>query len=257
MNSWHDDMSRISTCRDIDGFMPKSSVIQAFVSAPTISPDLGTNLNVVQDESMETFRRNIGHHSHAYSARSFSSDFGGYRNNRLSLSPTPSGLCSNSTYIGFINFDRSMQLVPSSSNHPSPQFVKPLPCSVVAPKAENSLQAKSAGSVLLTGNKPHGEKPNTKRFVSLMKQCSCSNGSLAFALSAQEKASPHQGWIFRCYPAGRAPETFRPSKFSNILEAVVFGAKPVIKFLKRSRVVSPGNRVNRCVHEPILQVAAG
>jgi hypothetical protein len=110
MNSWHDDMSRISTCRDVDGFMPISSAIQAIVSAPTISPNLRTYLNVVQDESMKTFRRTIRHHSHTYSARPFSPDFGGYRNNRLSLSPTPSDLCSNSTDIGFINFYRFHQL---------------------------------------------------------------------------------------------------------------------------------------------------
>jgi len=257
MNSWHDDMSRISTCRDVDGFMAISSAIQAIISAPTISPNLGTNLNVVQDESMKAFRRNIRHHCHTYSARPFSPDFGGYSNNRLSFSPTPSDLRSNSTNIGFINFDRPLQLVPSGSNHPSTQFVQPHPCSVVAPEAKNSLQAKSAGSMLLTGNEPHGEEPSPKWFVSLVEQCSCGNKSFTFALSAQEKASFHQRWILRCYPAGRAPETFRPSKFSDILEAVIFAAKPVIKFLKRSRVVSPGNWMNRCVHVPILQVVAG
>lgn len=214
MNYWHDDMSRISTCRDVDGFMTISSAIQAIVSAPTISPNFRTNLNVVQDEAMKTFCRNIRHYSHTYSARPFSPDFGGYHNNHLSFSTTPSDLCSNTTYIDFINFDRPLQLVPSGTNHPSTQFVKPLPRSVVAPKAENSLQAKSAGSMLLTRNEPHGEKPSTKWFVSLVKQCPGGNRSLTFALSTQKKASPYQRWIFRCYPAGRAPETFRPSNFT-------------------------------------------
>ena len=257
MNSWHDNMSRISTCRDVYCYMTIPSAIQTFVSVPTISSNLETYMNVVQNEFMKTFGQDIRHHSHTYSARPSSPDFGGYCNNRFSICPTPSDLCSNSTKIGFINFDRAIQLVPSGLSHSTTQFVKPLPCSIVAPKTKNSLQPKCAGSMLLTGNEPHGEKPSAKRFASLMKQCSCCNRSLTLALSAQKNSSLNQRWIFRVYPAGRAPETFRPSKFGDILEAVFFAAKPVIKFLKRSWVVGPGDWVNRCVHTPILQVVAG
>ncbi len=162
---------------------------------------------------VKTFGRNIRYHSHTYICLALfpgtSAAYNAHNNGCVSLlcAPAPSDLCSNSTKIGFINFNRTIQLVPSGLNHPTAQFVKPLPCSIVAPKTKNSLQPKCAGSMLLTGNEPHGEKPSAKWFVSLVKQCSCRNRSLTFALSAQKKASLNQRWIFRCYPAGRALET--------------------------------------------------
>lgn len=257
MNSWHDYMSSIATCRNVYDFMPVSFGFQALVSAPSVSAHLGTHLNIILDKCMETLRRYIRHHRHAYSARPFPSDLSSYRHNCLSFGPAPSDLCPNSTNVRLVNFNRALQLVSSRADHSATQFVQPLPCSIVASEAKNSLQPKGTGPMLLTRDEPHRQKPDTKWFVRFMEQCTSRNRSLVLALPAQIKASFHQRWNFSYYAASGATKTVGPSKLSNILKAIFFAGKPNIKFLERSWVVGPGNRIFLGFHDPILHYVAG
>lgn len=189
--------------------------------------------------------------------QAFPSDLSSYCHNCLPFGPTPSDLCPNSTNIRLVNFNRTTQLVPSRADHSATQLVQPLPCSIVASEAKNSLQPKGAGPMLLTRDEPHRQKPDTKWFMRFMEQCTRRNRSLALALPAQIKASFHQRWIFSYHAAGGATKTLGPSKFSNLLKATFFAGKPNIKFLERPWVVDPGNWILLGFHAPILHHVAG
>ncbi len=69
-----------------------------------------------------------------------------------------------------------------------------------------------------------------------------SNGCLTFTVSAQKQTTPHQRRLLCIAPATGTTETFRPSKFRNIVKASIFAAKPLIKLLERSRIINAGQR---------------
>ena len=56
---------------------------------------------------------------------------------------------SYASNIGFIDFDSARKIVAIGTYHCSTQFMHPDPCSFVITKTKNTLQSKSAGSILL------------------------------------------------------------------------------------------------------------
>ena len=56
----------------------------------------------------------------------------------------------NPTDEGFVHLDRAGQTVPAKPDHRTSKLVQPRPCGSIAAQAEDSLQSRRAGAVLLT-----------------------------------------------------------------------------------------------------------
>jgi len=244
MNTRHNNMSRVSTGRDIRHNVPVTHSLDAIITLPSISPDLRPLCHVIRNEFMEAYRRYIWNNRHTYSARTTPPNFCCYCNNRFPFSTSATDFYPHASDISFINFNGSGQLVPSRTYHGTTQFMKPSPRSIVTSKPENPLQTKSAGSMLLTCHKPHGKKPSPKWLVRFMKQRSRSNGSLSFTFSAKKEITACQRWFLCNVPTAGATEASRPSKFSNIINAGIVAAKPFIKLLECFRIIDASNRVS-------------
>ncbi len=250
-------MSRVFTCRDVRHNMPVTQGFYAFIAVPSISPNFRSPLHTIQHEFVKAHHRYIWNDRHTYSTCTTPSNFCCYSYDRLSLSATTADFRPTASNVSFINFNSSGQLVSSGAYHRTTQFMKPNPCSIVTAKTEDPLQPKSTGSMFLTRHKPHGKKPCPKWFVSSMKQRSRSNGCLTFTVSAQKQTTPHQRRLLCIAPATRTTETFRPSKFRNIVKASIFAAKPLIKLLERSRIINAGHGLAWLFHNHILHLVAG
>jgi len=257
MNTRHNHMGRISTCGDICHNMIEAQFLDAFIPVPAVSPDLSSHFHVIQKKFVKARCGNIGNNGHAYSARAASPDFCCDGNNRFPLSTSPTDLRPTASNICLINFNGSGQLISARAHHRTAQFMKPNPRCIVAAKAENSFQTESASSMLLACHKPHGKKPSSQGFVSLMKQCSRSYRCLPLTISAKKETTPHHRGPFRDISATGATESFRPPKPDNVVEAGLFAAKPFLKLLERSRIVNAGNRMSLFFHGHMLRYAAG
>src|SRR5271157_953517 len=257
MNAWHNNMSRISTCRDVGDNMIVTQFLDALIPAPAISPDFSSRFHVIFNESVKARCGDIGNNGHAYSTRSTSPDFCCYGNNRLPLSTSPTDFSPTAANVCLIDFDGSGQLLSPRAHHRTTQFMEPSPRCIVAAKSENSLQTESACSMLLACQKPYGQKPGPQRFVRLVKQRSRSYRCLPFTFSAKKKAALHLRGFFRSISANGAAESFWPPKFGNVVKASLFAAKPFIKLLECSRIINARNRVSFFFHDHILRYVIG
>jgi len=254
MNTRHNHMGRISTCRDIRHNVPVSQSFYVGITTPSISVDFNSLLHVVHYKFIKARRRYIWNDRHAYSARATPANFCSDCNNGLSLSATTANFHPNTSDVGFINFSSARQLISSGAYHRATQLMEPSPCSIITAKTKNPLQSKSTLSMFLTRYKPHGEKPCSKGFVSSMKQRSRSNGRLPFTLPAKIETTPRQRRILTLKSTTWANETIRPSNFRNVVNASIFAAKPFIKLLECSRIISTGNGVLWLAHNRRLDL---
>jgi len=250
-------MGRISAIRDICYSMFVAHNLYTVIPRPCIRSKLGSPLDVVTDESPQRWCRQVRDLCHANSTRTTTTHFRGDCNDCLSISTSTANLGSDSSEVFFIYFNGAGQLIPSGAHHSTTQFMKPIPCSIITAKAKDPFQSESAGSVFLTRHKPHSKKPRPKRFVTAMKQCSSSNGRLPFTFSTKEKTAPHQRGVVCFFSTTGANKPFRPSKFRDICNASIIVAKPLIKFLKCSRIINARNRVSCLFHDRILHLVAG
>jgi len=256
MNSWHNNMSRISAIRNICHNMFVAHSLYTAVPRPSICSKLGSPLHIIAYESPKRWRRQIRNLCHANSTRTTTTRFRCYCHDRLSLSTSTANL-PDSADVFFINLNLSGQLIPSGTHHCTTQFMEPSPCSIITAKTKSPFQSKSISSIFLTRHKPHSKKPCPEWFVTPMKQGSRSNGRLPFTFSAKEKATPHQGRFVRFFTTTRANEAFGPSEFRNIFQASVFAAKPFIKVLECSRIINARNRMPWLFHDHILHHVVG
>jgi len=257
MNTGHNNMSRVSAGRNISHAMPISKFFSTIITLPTIGSNVSSLFYIIRNKFMETFSRYIGNNRHPYSAWTFSSNFSGYCNNRFPRCTTSADFFPDASHISFINFNVFGQQISARNYHCPSQFVKPSPGSIIAAKSENSFQTKSTGTMLLTCNKPHGQKPCTKRLACIMKQCSCGNGSLPLTFSTKKKTTFHQRRLFRFFSAIGTTKFFRPPKPDNIIKAGIVSTKPFIKLLECSRIIDAGNWVFWLFHSHILHHVVG
>ena len=257
MNTGHVDMCRIATCGNIFYNMSVPQVFNTIISFPTICSNRRTLLHIIQNKFMKICRRDVRDNRHSYSTWASPSHFCGNCDDNFTFSTTTSDSFTYTSDIGLIDFIRTSQVAPTWAYHCSTQFVQPSPCSIITAKTQDTFKPKCACSILLARNKPYCEKPSSKWFVSLMKQCSCSNRCLPFTFSTQKKASLHFRRVFLYNSARWTNKTLRPSKLRNIGKAGLFSAKPFIKFLECSRVVNATNWVPSLFHSHILHVVAG
>jgi len=257
MNTRHNHMTRISTCRNVSHNMIVAQFLDTFISVPTISPDFSPHFHVTHNKIVKACRCHIRNNGHSYSTRATPPDFCRYGNNRLSLSTSTTDFRPAASNICFINFNSSGQLTSSRTNHCTAQFMEPNPCCIIAAKPENSFQSESVCSMLLARHKPHSKKPRSQRFMSLVKQRSRSYRCLPFTFSAEEETASHHRGCFRSISATGAAETFWPPKLGNVVEASVFATKPFIKLLECSRIICASNGMYSLFHDHMLHYVVG
>jgi hypothetical protein len=105
---------------------------------------------------------------------------------------------------------------------------------MVASKPKGTLQAKSADSVFLIGNMPHGSEPQLQRFARILKNRS--GGYRRFIFARRTIIQTLLGHPMLSALALGALETFRPSKLGQIVAAFYLRVKPLLKFHKISGV---------------------
>lgn len=243
VDTWHDYMRRISACGDVCYNMLVAHSLYTFEPRPSIRVNLGSLLNVIQNECVKAWRRHIRDRGHADSTGTSTTNLCSNCNDRFVLSSPTANLRSKAPDICLIYLDGASQPISPGPDHRAAQFVEPSPCCIVTAKTENSLQTKSTCPVFLTRHKPHAEEPRSKRFVGSVEQRPCRHGCLPFTISAQEEASSHQIRLLRTITATVARETTCPSEPCNVTKTCIFATEPIVKLLECSRVIEARNRV--------------
>ena len=132
-----------------------------------------------------------------------------------------------STHIGLVDFYQTTQLISAGPYHRATKFLQPLPSSVIAAQAKNSLQSESICPIFLTSDVPHSTKPKPQGFPSAMKNSSGGDRSLRSTSNAMEKTpicSPSAR-----FSAMRANKALRPSQCSEVFDTSGLRAKPFLK----------------------------
>ncbi|OOO00885.1 MAG: hypothetical protein USCGTAYLOR_02921 [Chromatiales bacterium USCg_Taylor] len=150
----------------------------------------------------------------------------------------------------------TVESVSLGPDHRTPQFMQPAPCCAVTSQPENSLQSQRAGTLLLTRDKPHREKPRPKWFMRVMKQCARRDGRLPSTLRTLQQTTVFHPRL-RYLPAARALEALGPAKPANVVGARILTAKPSLELFKRSRVTDPYTRCTVVCHDDTLHLGAG
>ena len=110
----------------------------------------GTRLDGFLYERKQALRRGAHHAPHSDPAnRSAAHLRANYDKCLLSDVPAPPTRL-NPTDEGFVHLDRAGQTVPAKPDHRTSKLVQPRPCGSIAAQAEDSLQSRRAGAVLLT-----------------------------------------------------------------------------------------------------------
>jgi len=139
------------------------------------------------------------------------------------------------TPVSFIHLHYATEMLSAGAHHCLSQFVKNQPGRLVTAKSENSLETKSAHTILLTGHVPHRPKPNRQLEMGALEYVSRKNRNLHPTATAVQKPIRHWAGVFA--PAARAPETIRPTKSGKILATCGFVRKTLLKFGQCSWIV--------------------
>src|ERR1043166_4183194 len=86
-------------------------------------------------------------------------------NQRLTFHLTSTNTLLFAAPVCLVHFYHPGEAIPPRSHHGTPQFMQPSPRRVVSAQPQNTLEADSAGTVLLAGDCPHRPKPNGQRFA--------------------------------------------------------------------------------------------
>src|SRR4030042_3908867 len=146
MNTWENNMSRISAIRDIYHSMFVAHNLYTVIPRPAIRSNLGSSLHVISDKPPKGWCRQVRNFCHTNSTRTTATNFRRYCNDRLSFSTSTTNLRPDSPDVRFINFNLSGQLIPSGAHHRTAQFMKPSPCSIITAKTKDSFQSESTRS---------------------------------------------------------------------------------------------------------------
>src|ERR1035441_3029082 len=159
-------------------------------------------------------------------------------NQRLASRLTSPNALLFATPVCLVHFHHSGEAVPPRPHHGTPQFMQPSPRGVVAPQAQNPLEADSAGTVLLAGDCPHRPKPNRQRFACVLENCSGCHRTLIPATCTLPQQPTHRPVL----PSAttRATKTIRPPQPHEIFPAGCLCRKARLKFGQISGIILHG-----------------
>ena len=114
--------------------------------------------------------------------------------------------------------------------------MKPCPGRLVSRKSELSLQAHGTDPVLLAGDQPHGEEPESQRLSRAIEDRSGDDGCLMMTARAFLDSSFSEDPMTTC-SASWALKTIGPSDDFEVLATGLIGVEPVIKLDQVGRIL--------------------
>ena len=199
----------------------------------------------------QTFCRGIRYPPHPDPSDAFPILLSSHNNQSLILCLTAPDASLRTAEIGFVHLHSARQPVSSRSHHRPPQLMQPSPSGLVAPQAEDALQAQSTPSALLAGHEPHRLKPGSQRLPRAFENRSCDRRGLPLTSGASEHAPrghPGTPSVTRW-----ALEAVRPPKPSKIGGARRLRRKPLVELLNCPRIIHSADRIRATLaHHYIL-----
>src|SRR3954452_398258 len=159
-------------------------------------------------------------------------------NQCLVLRLPSSNRCLFGAPVGLVYLYPARQPVPPRSHHGTPQLMEPGPCRVVAPQAQHPLQPDGAGTVLLTGHRPHGPKPQRQRFTRVLENGPGRHRALIPATGTLQQQPTNRP--VPPLPTTRAAKPIRPTQPQQVLAARVFCRNARLKFSQSPGIILHG-----------------
>ena len=212
---------------------------QPRISLPSIRMNKATGFHRFFDKSIQTLRRSIGNSLHSDSTDTVFFFLCGCHNQDFAMEVTPTQPLFQASQIRFVNFHLSAQTVSSGSDHRFSQLVQQRPGRLVA-ASQDSLQSQGAHSILLTGDPPHGTKPEGQRQMSVLENCPCCDRSLiTTANTLINNVSNRPKRI--CSTLGAA-KTVGPAQLEKVKTTSFFRRKSCFKFFQGLGIIfhTPG-----------------
>ena len=214
-------------------------ILHARITTPPVRDNCAARCNGCRDEAVKGLGGSVWDLLHAYPADSLVVDLGSDNHQRLCFHESTSQPLFHPSQIGFINLDGAAEALTTGAYHGTTELVQHQPCSLVAAQTKYTLQPQCTGSVLLTGDPPHGPKPYRQRYMGPMEGCARRHRYLTPTRRAA---------IQRPQPCNRLPATpwahksIRPPKLEQVLPTPIFGAEAGIELHQILWVVLHGSK---------------
>ena len=239
MNSGHDDVGWVAAGGNGLRLVVKADARKCVVGSPAIGSDRRSRAHRRLDEGHEALAGDVLDTRHADTAGAAPADFGGNRDNRFLFCFPPRNANFPAAQVGFIDFDLAIQKVSARSNHGSAQLVELCPSRLKTAQAENSLHPQRTETMLLVRHIPHRLKPKPQRLPRSLEDRPRGGRGLTLASRTSQLAPgrhPRHG-----LPAGRTPETLRPTHAPKEIRTAGLRREPLVEFLERTWVVNSTN----------------
>src|SRR5271157_872573 len=217
MNSWHQLRGRFLLPPEKGDPVSISSGFHWIVSKPAIRVDGTTRLDSLLHKGEQTLRRRVAYAAHPDASNSRAILFRSNDNQGLGFRLSPASALFQTSNIGLVHLDCAREPIASRTHHRPPQFVQPRPSCLVTSQSQHPLQAQGTGSVLLTGDPPHGSKPQDERLASILeyrpgrdRRLISAGGALQQNRSQRPRPGP---------AATRAAITVRPAQSKQVVTA--------------------------------------
>jgi hypothetical protein len=194
-----------------------------------------SRFNRLRDERLEPVRGQFWDAAQADASDPFAVLFGGDDNQRLVLGSPSGDALLPCAPIGFVDLDGTAQPLSTRTDHCASHLMQHDPGCPVAPQSQNPLKTQCAGSGLLTGDEPHGAKPDRQGEMRILEDRPRGDGDLMTARSAKEASVRHS-------PEGSpgaagAHEPLGPAKRKQVFPAGFLGPKPLLELRKSRREI--------------------
>src|SRR3990172_694201 len=252
----HDFVSRVGAATDHGDLMLVPGRRHSGITFPSMGVNRRPGFYGTLDEGKEAVRRDIPDALKADSAKPTAVLLGCHRDDRLVLGVPASLALFRAANIGFVNLDGTEKQMPTRPDHRTAQLVQPRPRRLIAAKPQFPLEPERTDPVLLAGDEPHRQKPHPQWLAGAFEDRPGRQRCLLAAGPAPQPPSRHHPWFPR-HPAMRAGEPCRPSQTTDVVLAGFVVAEPLVKSLKRLRVIDSRHRMSDICHPPSISPGAG
>src|SRR6266699_2328814 len=212
-----------------------TQLIEPLIGLPTVRMHTTALDNGTLDEPMEVLCGAVGNSSHTDASNAVPVFLGRDHHQRLARN-TPSFPSQHySTHLGFVHFDSTAEFIPAGSHHGPAQLVQNRPSCLIAAQAQDALQPKCAGPILLTGHVPERPAPQPQGQTAILEnstgryRCLVTTGGAYQPSSLRRPSfSPSTPW---------AHESLWPAQGRQVSTALLVGGKLLFQFQKRRRIV--------------------
>src|SRR5271166_5165781 len=247
VNPRHDFVGWIQTVADDGDLVLVASVRQPGIPAPSVGVDCRPRRHDALHKGEKAIHRHILDAPKADPADGPTALFGGHGDNGLGFGAPTTLALFRASDVGFVDFYRPRETIPTRPDHRPPQLVQPSPGRLVAAKPQCPLQPERADAVLLTGDEPHRKKPHSQRLARILEHRASGQRRLPLAGATSQPSARHPPRV-RGHAAFRAQEPVGPTQAADVLPASSVATKPLIHLLERPRIIDSRNGVALSLH---------